>query len=206
MVLFIPGVKADEEIIEKELTQVKLVNCMSANTQLVENVNTHEYMNIRLIAFDLSVENTSEVDKYVCNILKNANKLEIELDNTEKDQYNRTLVWLYVNDELLQNKLISEGYGQVNFVTGEFKYIQELCEAQKNAIINRSGIWSNGETKELYCESGIDLKETKKEEKKEEVKEEKKDVSYLWYMVFISSGILLMLITFMMVRKNEKKR
>lgn len=190
----------NEEIIREQVT---LVNCMSATTSWV-NINGTQ-KRIRILAFDPSVENTSEVDKYVCNLLKNAQKLEIERDIELTDKYNRELVWLYVDGVLLQEHLISLGYGQVNYVTNNYKYLEQLCEVQKNAITNKLGIWSNNDIQEVYCNSGVERNKEEQKEEEELTEEKKLDIKELKHIVFLSSGILLMLIVLVYVRRYAKR-
>lgn len=192
-----------QEIEEPIREQITLVNCMSATTSWV-NINGVQ-KRIRMLVFDPSVENTSEVDKYVCDLLKNAQNLEIERDIDLVDKYNRELVWLYIDGVLLQESLIKQGYGQVNYVTNDYKYLNQLCEIQKEAIINKIGIWSNNDIQEVYCNSGVERNKEEQKEEQEITEEKKLDIKELKHIVFLSSGILLMLIVLVYVRKYAKR-
>ena len=190
----------NEEILREQVT---LVNCMSATTSWVDINGIQK--RIRILVFDPSRENTNEVDEYVCNLLKNAQKLEIERDLDLVDKYNRELVWLYVDDVNLQEHLISLGYGQVNYVTNDYKYLDQLCEIQKEAITKRLGIWEDADTEEVYCNSGIE-RNKEQEIVEEKVTEEKElNIKELKHIVFLSSGIFLMLIVLVYVKKYEKR-
>lgn len=196
-----PSVFAEENRIE-----AKLIRCDKSESIFLEIGDKTE--RISLIAYDKSDNSMNkEIDTYICEVLKNATKIEIEIDENseEKDKYNRKPVWLYVDDLLLQNELIKKGYGQVNYVTGEYKYLNELCETQKTAIENNNGIWSKSGIKEEYCNSGISINQEQKETKKEKKEEQSKLYDNLKYVLFLNSGILLLLNFLIKGRKHGKR-
>lgn len=191
-IIFISSVNAEEQ---KE--EVKLINCDSAVSLTVET--TTGYKRIRLLMMDSSTGSLDkEINDYVCNKVKNASKLEIELDplSDKENKYKETLVYLYVDDYLLQNDLISLGYAQVNYVYNDYKYVDELCNLQKSALENKLGIWNYPDIKEEYCQSGVVIKnETKDEEKNEEKKT--KDNKNIKKILFINSILVVFLIIFL---------
>ena len=191
-IIFISSVNAEEQ---KE--EVKLINCDSAVSLTVET--TTGYKRIRLLMMDSSTGSLDkEINNYVCNKVKNASKLEIELDSLsdKENKYKETLVYLYVDGYLLQNDLISLGYAQVNYVYNDYKYVDELCNLQKSALENKLGIWNYPDIKEEYCQSGVVIKnETKDEEKNEEKKT--KDNKNIKKILFINSILVVFLIIFL---------
>lgn len=191
-IIFISSVNAEEQ---KE--EVKLINCDSAVSLTVET--TTGYKRIRLLMMDSSTGSLDkEINDYVCNKVKNASKLEIELDSLsdKENKYKETLVYLYVDGYLLQNDLISLGYAQVNYVYNDYKYVDELCNLQKSALENKLGIWNYPDIKEEYCQSGVVIKnETKDEEKNEEKKT--KDNKNIKKILFINSILVIFLIIFL---------
>ena len=191
-IIFISSVNAEEQ---KE--EVKLINCDSAVSLTVET--TTGYKRIRLLMMDSSTGSLDkEINDYVCNKVKNASKLEIELDplSDKENKYKETLVYLYVDGYLLQNDLISLGYAQVNYVYNDYKYVDELCNLQKSALENKLGIWNYPDIKEEYCQSGVVIKnETKDEEKNEEKKT--KDNKNIKKILFINSILVVFLIIFL---------
>ncbi len=191
-IIFISSVNAEEQ---KE--EVKLINCDSAVSLTVET--TTGYKRIRLLMMDSSNGSLDkEINNYVCNKVKNASKLEIELDpqSDKENKYKETLVYLYVDGYLLQNDLISLGYAQVNYVYNDYKYVDELCNLQKSALENKLGIWNYPDIKEEYCQSGVVIKnETKDEEKNEEKKT--KDNKNIKKILFINSILVIFLIIFL---------
>lgn len=191
-IIFISSVNASEQ---KE--EVKLINCDSAVSLTVET--STGYKRIRLLMLDSSTGSLDkEINNYVCNKVKNASKLEIEIDplSDNENKYKETLVYLYVDGYLLQNDLISLGYAQVNYVYNDYKYVDELCNLQKSALENKLGIWNYPDIKEEYCQSGVVIKnETKDEEKNEEKKT--KDNKNIKKILFINSILVVFLIIFL---------
>jgi hypothetical protein len=91
---------------EENLREVKLIKCENAENMFVEENKI--YKRIRLIAYDrMDGEFNKEIDEYVCNLLTNATKIEIKSDEAsdKKDKYNRELVWVYVDDNLVDEKI-----------------------------------------------------------------------------------------------------
>ena len=191
-IIFISSVNAEEQ---KE--EVKLINCDSAVSLTVET--STGYKRIRLLMMDSSTGSLDkEINNYVCNKVKNASKLEIELDplSDKENKYKETLVYLYVDGSLLQNDLISLGYAQVNYVYNDYKYVDELCDLQKSALENKLGIWNYSDIKEEYCQSGVIIKnETIDEEKNEEKKT--KDNQNIKKILLINSVLVIFLIIFL---------
>ena len=85
-----------------------------------------------------------EASGYTCNKLKNAEKIKLEFDedSDEKDKYDRYLVWVFVDDELLQKKLVRKGLASVAYLYGDYKYTDELEETEQLAEDEKLGIWS----------------------------------------------------------------
>ncbi|MDD2625428.1 MAG: thermonuclease family protein [Bacilli bacterium] len=83
--------------------------------------------------------------EYTCNLLKSATKLEIEYDenSTKTDKYNRELVWLFVDNKLIQEELVENGYAKIEYVYGDYKYLDILEEKENIAKEERIGIWGN---------------------------------------------------------------
>ena len=83
--------------------------------------------------------------EFTCDELTNAKKIKLEFDSKsdEKDKYDRYLTWVFVDDSLLQSKLIEKGYAEVKYIYGDYKYVDELKEKEKNAKENKLGIWSD---------------------------------------------------------------
>lgn len=203
LLFFIPNVSAKNIIPNgnppSDKISAELVKCDSiSNVWLKFN---EEIKRVRLIAYDSADGNlNNEINNYYCNILKNANKIEVEYDIEPTDKYNRELLFIYADGEMLQEKLIAKGYGQVNFVKGNYKNLDEMCSIQKEAISNSLGIWNYPDISEKYCNSGVEIGGKEKLEEKTNVKSPSKEKNELINLIFINSGILVLLLLF---RRNE---
>lgn len=95
-----------------------------------------------------------EASEYTCNELKNAKEILVEYEeNSKKDKYERELAWIWVDNELLQKKIIEKGYGQVSYIYDKYKYTLNLCAIQKETMANNIGVWSQKSYKEGYCKN-----------------------------------------------------
>lgn len=101
-----------------------------------------------------------EASNFTCDKLTNAKKIEIEYDeNSDKtDKYNRELVWVFVDNELLQNLIIKEGLGEVAYLYGDYKYTNLLQKSQLEAQEKKINIWSTTDYSiQIYMMIGIIL-------------------------------------------------
>lgn len=133
---------------------VSLSSCVDGDTaKLVDGTSI---ITVRFLAVDTpeTVHPTKEVQafgkeasSFTCNELTNAKKIEIEFDSgsDKYDKYNRYLVWLYVDNELIQSKLVSNGYARVYYIYGNYKYTDDLYKLQLIAEQKKIGIWSLSE-------------------------------------------------------------
>ena len=140
--------------IEAKKLEVTLNKCVDGDTAWF-NVED-EPIKTRFLAID-TPESTNKIEKYgkeasefTCNILKNAKKIEIEYDpNSDKlDKYDRHLVWVFVDGELLQNIIIQNGLAEVEYIYGDYLYTHILENSEEEAKLNKVGIWENNETKD----------------------------------------------------------
>ena len=92
--------------------------------------------------------------EYTCNLLTNASSIYLEYDiNSDRyDKYDRVLGWIFVDNNNLSELLLSKGLAEVNYVYGNYKYLDNLCNAQMLAYKNNIGIWnSNNSYQDNYC-------------------------------------------------------
>lgn len=154
----IPNVYARKEV-------VTLNKCVDGDTAWF--IKNGKKIKTRFLALDTPEytnkieEYGKEASEYTCNLLTNADTIEIEYDlnSNELDKYNRHLVWVFVDNELLQEKIISNGLGEVAYLYADYKYTDTLQIAQKEAKDKQLGIWNKGENKNniswLYIVIGI---------------------------------------------------
>ena len=150
-----------EEVETAKQETVTLEECVDVTTVKLRNSND-EIFKVKLLAID-EVEDEdllTTAKQYVCNTLVDANKIIIEYDTNgkEEDSYGRKLVWLFTDDELLQNKLVVNGYATVNTIYDTYKYTSTLQDSEIIAKKNKVGKWQE-----------------KKEQQADEIKEEKKN-------------------------------
>ena len=134
-----------------------------------------------------------EASQYTCDKLTNAKKIVLEFDNDsdEKDKYNRYLVWVFVDGNLLQKELVKNGLASVAYLYGDYKYTNVLEEVEQDAEDNKLGIWSITASSEV------------------KTAEEKNDINYKEIIILI--GILIIVCIFSKkarsdVSKEAKKR
>ncbi len=82
---------------------------------------------------------------YTCNLLTNAKTITIQMDPYEDDhdQYDRLLAWIWVDGQLLQAKLIQQGYAEVKYVKQPNLYSSQLYQLQDLMKNEKIGIWKN---------------------------------------------------------------
>lgn len=138
--------------------KVVFSSCTDGDTFKI--IYNNEIKTVRLLAVDTpeSVHPKKEVEyygkeasDYTCNVLKKANKIELEFDeNSDKlDKYDRLLAWVFIDDKLLQESLIEGGYAKVAYLYGDYKYTTKLQELQEIASNKNIGVWDE-EAKENF--------------------------------------------------------
>lgn len=155
--LFITNAEASEKI------EVTLSKCVDGDTAWF--ILDGEEIKTRFLAID-TPESTNEIEpfgkeasNYTCDLLTNANKIKIEYDeNSDKlDKYDRHLVWVFVDDKLLQDLIIQQGLGQVDYIYGDYKYLTTLEASELIAKNNQVGMWQDTSYHTYYIIGGIVL-------------------------------------------------
>lgn len=81
---------------------------------------------------------------FTCESLREAQTITLEYEtSTTTDKYNRVLAWVFIDDVLLQGKIIDLGYGEVAYLYGDYKYTALLQEKEAIAKANKVGLWYN---------------------------------------------------------------
>lgn len=151
-----------------ESIEVQLEKCVDGDTAKFKYADG-TVMPYRFLAIDTpeSVHPTKEVEafgkeasEYTCNVLTNASKIVLELDDAadKLDRYGRGLAWIFVDDILLQEQLVSLGYAKVAYLYDNYKYTKQIQEKELLAKEQKLGIWSE--------EDSNWQEETKKSQKK----------------------------------------
>ncbi len=86
-----------------------------------------------------------EASNYTCDKLTNAKKIELEYDDSsdKMDKYDRHLVWVYYDDNFLQEELIKLGYAKVAYLYGDYSYTSSLQNMEIQAKNDKVGMWSD---------------------------------------------------------------
>lgn len=144
--------------IDTNKMKVELVNCIDGDTaKFIVNGKEEK---VRFLGID-TPESTNYMEEYgmtassyTCNMLKKTKNIYLEYDfNSDRyDKYDRLLAYVFIDNNNLNELLLSKGYAEVKYVYGEYKYISTLCKAQKSAYDNNLGIWNIGYNYEdNYC-------------------------------------------------------
>jgi len=87
-----------------------------------------------------------EASNYTCEALSNADAIYLEYnpEGARQDKYGRELVWVFVDGELLQERLAMEGYVEAFYDYGvAYLYKDLIISANEQAKQNKVGIYSN---------------------------------------------------------------
>lgn len=145
IILYIPNINAES---------ATLLRCIDGDTARLSIDNKEEV--VRFLAIDTPESTTKiepygkEASDYTCNQLKKGN-ITIEYDSNSdlRDKYDRLLGWIFIDGELLQENIIKNGYGEVAYLYGDYKYTNILEQAEITAKENKVGMWSE-EDNTLY--------------------------------------------------------
>lgn len=148
--LFFPIVARAEKI------EVKLQKCVDGDTAYF--IKNEQQVKTRFLAIDTPETKHptkglepygKEASEFTCNNLKKASKIELEYEDNEKtDKYNRDLVWVFVDNQLLQDLLVQKGYAQVAYLYDDYKYTSLLQNHESIAKNNQLGIWGDYKEKD----------------------------------------------------------
>ncbi len=75
--------------------------------------------------------------------LVGAKKVKLEFDVQKKDQYNRILAYVYVDDIFVNAWLVENGYARVATYPPNVKYQDLFLKLEKEARENNRGLWGN---------------------------------------------------------------
>jgi len=172
-------------IYASEKIEVSIDKCVDGDTAWF--VLNNEKIKTRFLAID-TPESTNEIEEYgkeastfTCNLLEKAVKIEIEYDNNSDkfDKYQRHLVWIFVDNNLLQKLIIEEGLAEIKYIYGDYKYLNILNSSLEIAKKNELNLWSK---KYLFILFGYKISED---------------------IFLISISLILLLVTYIFNIKNK---
>ena len=133
--------------VNAERLTVKLDKCVDGDTAWFKL--DKDVIKVRFLAIN-APEYTSKIEKYgkessdyTCELLNNAKKIEIEYDpeSDKTDKYDRHLVWVFVDDNLLQEKIVEKGLAKIDYIYDDYMYTDLLTKKEIKAKTNKIGIW-----------------------------------------------------------------
>lgn len=82
-----------------------------------------------------------EASEFLTELLT-GEKVRLELDKSERDQYGRILAYVYLGDEMVNELLIAEGLARVAVYPPDVKYVDRFRGIENKAKSAKLGIWS----------------------------------------------------------------
>ena len=139
------------DVVEKESFFVSRV--IDGDTVEIENLGNKE--SVRLIGIN-TPERGEEIYGEAKTFLESqvVNKTaELEYGKTKRDQYGRTLAYIYINNENVNEKIVENGYGNVYFLEDD-KYEKPFRQAWEECLVKNINLCEKSED---VCSSCIDL-------------------------------------------------
>lgn len=68
--------------------------------------------------------------------------VQLEKDVSDKDQYGRLLRYVYINNVMINDLLVREGFANVSTYPPDVKYAAKFLESEKYARENKLGFWA----------------------------------------------------------------
>ncbi|MEG0021233.1 MAG: thermonuclease family protein [Bacilli bacterium] len=153
-ILFILLLFVGIQVSALEKFEVTLSKCVDGDT--ANFMYKGKLMKARFLAIDTPElqKDTygNEASSFTCKYLSDAKKIELEYDaeSDKYDKYKRHLVWVFVDNKLLQEKIVIEGFAKVAYIYGNYKYTNDLLEAESIAKNNKLNIWKEETNISLY--------------------------------------------------------
>ena len=138
---------------KNESEVVTLSKCVDGDTAKFK-MKDGSIKTARFLAIDTpeSVHPTKEVEEYgkeasdyTCKLLTNAKEIKVEYDKAsdKEDKYGRILVWVYADNKMVQETLLTEGLAKVAYLYENYEYTSRLQSIEKTAKDKKIGIWSS---------------------------------------------------------------
>lgn len=147
-IYFFPNIFPKESSTNAERQEVELAKCIDGDT--ARFIADGEEKKYRFLLID-TPESTNKIEPYgkeasefVCKKLKEADKIEISYQehNDTTDKYGRELVWVFVDDQLLQTEIARAGYVKQFYDNNRsFDYKDEIIQACNEAKENHVGMY-----------------------------------------------------------------
>ncbi len=70
--------------------------------------------------------------------------VQLELDVRPRDQYGRTLAWVWREGTLVNERMVREGWAVLYTIAPDVRYADRIVAAQAAARKERAGLWATG--------------------------------------------------------------
>lgn len=139
--------------------EVKFIDCVDGDT--AKFIYNDEIITARFLAIDTpetvhpkkgTEKLGKEASDFTCKKIKNAKEIVLEFDENsdEKDKYGRYLVWIFLDNNLLQKELVETGLAEIAYIYADYKYLNILEKSKKKAKENNLGMWEESKPKKEY--------------------------------------------------------
>lgn len=88
----------------------------------------------------------SQEAKQKLSMLVDSKMIQLERDVTNEDKYERLLRYVWIDNLLVNETLVLEGYAVVDVFQPDTAYVQRLYRAQHFARIKKKGLWKKCRT------------------------------------------------------------
>lgn len=127
-----------------------VIKVYDGDTITVKMLNSGDKYKVRLIGIDTpelkdnkhgkKSPYASLCKKYLSDLILNKD-IELECDVQRFDRYNRLLAYVYYKGEMVNLKMLKEGYAKLYTVPPNVKYVERFKDAQAEAHNERRGLW-----------------------------------------------------------------
>lgn len=89
-----------------------------------------------------NIEYGTQVSNYVKELIQKK-EVRLEFDVSQRDKYGRLLAYVYLeNNEMLNEKLLKEGYAKISTYPPNVKYVEHFTKIQEESRKNKVGLWN----------------------------------------------------------------
>ncbi|MEG0364681.1 MAG: thermonuclease family protein [Erysipelotrichales bacterium] len=117
----------------KDENSLKLIKCIDGDTAEFSEIGKTRFLLID------TPESTNKIEpygkkasQYTCNSLRSAKHISYEYEGAKKDHYGRSLAYIFVDGELLQEKIAKEGFVKKLYKSKKqktYKYERKIIDA-----------------------------------------------------------------------------
>ncbi|KKQ73708.1 MAG: WD40 domain protein beta Propeller [Candidatus Woesebacteria bacterium GW2011_GWB1_38_5b] len=125
---------------------VKVVNVVDGDTIKIETGETVRYIGIdtpEVVHPSKPIQCYGKEASQKNQELVEGKIVELERDISEKDKYGRLLRYIWIDNILVNEYLVREGYAQSSSYPPDIKYQDRFVEAQRLAREEQKGLWSS---------------------------------------------------------------